>query len=334
MTELIKYDAACRALAEARRVDEAKVIKDQAEAIRAYARQIKNPQLEADAWEIRKRAEDKLGELSAELPQAKLAGKGKLSLPSGGKAKKAALKDAGISTSAANRYEKFHALPKHEKEKRIAHGRKAIEAGKSAADTALRQGEKKERRGQRERELAAKITALPDKKFGVIVTDPEWKDTVWSEETGMDRHAGNHYPTSDAAVIASRPVASIAARDCVLFMWTTNQHLRIALGVMEAWGFEYKSNYCWAKPYISTGRWNRSRHELLLIGTRGKVPCPAPGEQWDSLIEAPKGEHSAKPACFLEMIEGYYPTMPKIELNARRARPGWDAWGNEIEAAA
>jgi N6-adenosine-specific RNA methylase IME4 len=39
---------------------------------------------------------------------------------------------------------------------------------------------------------------------------------------------------------------------------------------------------------------------------------------------------SAKPECFLEMIEQYFPNLPKIELNRRGpARPGWDAWGNE-----
>jgi N6-adenosine-specific RNA methylase IME4/ParB-like chromosome segregation protein Spo0J len=191
------------------------------------------------------------------------------------------------------------------------------------------------RRNDREQELGAKIVSLPDKKYGVILVDPEWKDEVWSEETGMDRHASNHYPTSDAEVIASRDVSSIAAKDCVLWMWTTNQHLRVALGVMEAWGFEYKSNYCWGKEHISTGRWNRSKHELLLIGTRGSIPCPAPGTQWDSLIMAPRGKHSEKPECFLEMIETYFPNIPKIELNRRGpARPGWDAWGNEAEEAA
>jgi N6-adenosine-specific RNA methylase IME4 len=71
---------------------------------------------------------------------------------------------------------------------------------------------------------------------------------------------------------------------------------------------------------------------LLLIGTRGNVPCPAPGMQRESLIMAPRGEHSAKPERFLEMIEQYFPTLPKIELNRRGApRPGWDAWGNEFD---
>jgi N6-adenosine-specific RNA methylase IME4 len=73
----------------------------------------------------------------------------------------------------------------------------------------------------------------------------------------------------------------------------------------------------------------------MLIGVRGKPPCPAPGTQWDSLIVAPRGEHSAKPECFHEMIEQYYPTVPKIELNRRGPpRPGWDAWGNEVREAA
>lgn len=194
---------------------------------------------------------------------------------------------------------------------------------------------KAERRAEREQQLAGRILALPDRRYGAIVSDPEWHDEVWGEVTGMDRHASNHYPTSTAEVIKARDVPSISAADCVLFLWTTNQHLRIALDVMEAWGFEYKSNYCWGKDRLGMGRWNRSRHELLLVGTRGKIPCPTPGTQWPSLLMAPRGEHSAKPECFLEMIEQYYPNVPKIELNRRGpSRPGWDAWGNEVEEAA
>src|SRR5215470_1092019 len=104
--KLVKYDAACRAIAAAKSVDEAKTIKDKAEALRAYARQAKNPQLEADAWEIRKRAEDKLGELSAALDKASPGPTSNKLVPIAGKKLKAqALKAAGISTSAANRYE-------------------------------------------------------------------------------------------------------------------------------------------------------------------------------------------------------------------------------------
>jgi phage N-6-adenine-methyltransferase len=134
---LVRYDAACRAVADAKTVDEVKDIRDKSEAMRCYARQAHNPQLEADAWEIRKRAEDKLGELSAELDKAAAHG-GQVWLPNGGKSKSEVLKDVGISTSAANRYEQFHRLPVDEKETRIAKGRAVIEAGKSAAEAIIR----------------------------------------------------------------------------------------------------------------------------------------------------------------------------------------------------
>jgi N6-adenosine-specific RNA methylase IME4 len=190
-------------------------------------------------------------------------------------------------------------------------------------------------REQRERELGLKQQALPNKRYGVIVADPEWDDEPWSRESGTGRHPMNHYPTSSPETIKSRPVETVAAKDCVLFLWATNQHLRIAISVLEAWGFEYVSNYVWGKPSAGTGRWNRSRHEILLVGIRGNPPCPAPGEQWESLIMAPRGEqHSAKPECFLEMIEQYFPTLPKIELNRRGPpRLGWDAWGLEAQPA-
>jgi N6-adenosine-specific RNA methylase IME4 len=82
---------------------------------------------------------------------------------------------------------------------------------------------------------------------------------------------------------------------------------------------------------IGLGYWNRSVHEILLIGTRGKIPCPALGTQWESVIDADRGEHSAKPEIFHEMIEEYFPTLPKIELNRRgKPRSGWSAWGNEV----
>ena len=43
-----------------------------------------------------------------------------------------------------------------------------------------------------------------------------------------------------------------------------------ALTVMAAWGFDYVSHYAWGKDKIGTGYWSREKHELLLIGIRGK----------------------------------------------------------------
>lgn len=185
-------------------------------------------------------------------------------------------------------------------------------------------------RAQQERALAGKQSALPDRRYGVILADPEWKFEVWSPLGTVNSGAENHYRTSVLEVIKKRAVPSIAAKDCVLFLWSTVPMLPQALEVMAAWGFRYVTNFAWVKDRAGTGYWNRNKHETLLVGVKGKVPAPAPGKQWESAFEAPKGRHSAKPEVSLRMIEAYFPTLPKIELNRRGpARPGWDAWGDE-----
>ncbi|RWC28827.1 MAG: hypothetical protein EOS27_17975, partial [Mesorhizobium sp.] len=219
------------------------------------------------------------------------------------------------------------------------------------------QAAKKERRAHREIVLAAGYKELPAKKYGIIYADPEWQFDPYSAETGMDRAADNHYPTSDLLTLMRRDVGAIAAKDCVLFMWTTVPMLVEAICVLDAWGFawierdpntgflapnkahaRYVSSWAWLKNRIATGYWNRGKHELLLIATRGKPVAPAMGDQLDSwsdemAVMADVGRHSSKPAVFAEWIEKHWPNTPKIELNAREARPGWDSWGNEAAVA-
>jgi N6-adenosine-specific RNA methylase IME4 len=330
--KLIKYDAARKALAAAVSVDEVKNIRAQAEAMKAYAQMAKDEKMMAHAAMLRLRAERRLGELMDE--QAKAVGKDK-----GGRPKKtgvrktpvspASLTEAGIDKNLAKRARV--AAKKSEKQfdaEVEAIGEEII----TGAARRVRQGSKKQRRAERERQLAAKQTALPDKKYGAIYVDSETPFEVWSEETGSDRAAANHYPVSTWEMIKKRPVWTIAAKDAVLFMWATVPTLPQALEVMTAWGFQYKSHVIWSKNKIGTGYWFRNKHELLLVGTRGDIPAPAPGTQWPSVVEAPVGRHSAKPEVFAEMIESYFPNLPKIELNRRGpARTGWDAWGNEAE---
>ena len=227
--------------------------------------------------------------------------------------------------TALDKGEEIEALSKLSPEKREEVIAKAEAGEKVSAKTAVKQ----ERRDEREVELADKIAALPTKRYGVIYADPEWRFETYSPETGMDRAADNHYPTSVTDEICKRPVADIAADDCVLFLWATVPMLPDALRVMEAWGFEYKSHCIWLKDKAGTGYWFRNQHELLLVGTRGNIPAPAMGTQVVSVFNCSVGAHSEKPIAAYHMIERYFPNLPKIELNARRARKGWDAWGNE-----
>lgn len=193
---------------------------------------------------------------------------------------------------------------------------------------------KKIARQEKEQELAERTitqTMSSDGKlYGVIYADPPWKFETHSEN-GMDRSADNHYPTMSMFDMLTLDVP--AANDCVMFMWATVPMLPEAIDLMDSWGFEYKSHIVWIKDRIGTGYWTRNKHEMLLIGTKGKVPAPAMGTQPPSVIELPLGRHSEKPAFFADMISTLYPTTPKLEMFARVGRVGWDVIGNEAPDA-
>ena len=345
LAELGLYDQARALLAKAKAVDEVKTILDKTAALKEYARRAADRSLEIDATEIRFFAERRMGEMliaQKETVGFNVGTRGQLKgkNPASGEAEKEApddqrptLADVGISSKLSSHAQKMAAVPEGEFQARVDAWRDEMAAGQTRVTMDLmkigEEAQKKERRETRERVLGGIQLALPDKKFGVIVSDPEWRFEPYSRDTGMDRAADNHYSTSTTDVIAARPVADIAAPDCVLFLWATVPMLPDALRVMDAWGFEYKSSFVWVKDRLGTGYWNRNQHELLLIGTRGNPPAPAPGTRERSVIEAPVGAHSEKPDIVLEYIEGWYPTLPKIELNARRARAGWTAWGLE-----
>lgn len=122
MSALVKYDQARQALAACRSVDEIKDIRDKSEAMRLYAKQAQDTELEQWAAEIKLRAQRAIGELSAALETQK-GGFG--IVPTGGKHKAEVLADAGISTSTANRYEKLAAIPEPVVEAVIAESREA-----------------------------------------------------------------------------------------------------------------------------------------------------------------------------------------------------------------
>lgn len=351
-TELALFSVAKEALAEAVRVDEVKDVRDQAERIRLYGQQANDRTIIADATEIIMRAERRLGELLRSAHETGQLGIGRPSRSNVGepdetpaeeeaetvevvRPQRVTLKEAGISKKLSTRSQKFAAVEETAFEAALRTAREKILAGGAVVVNPLKDlstAEKKSRRRAREIELGAKQMALPEAKFGVILTDDEWDYETWSDN-GMDRSAANHYPTSSLDELKKRDVLSLAADDATLWLWTTAPHLAQGIDLMAHRGFEYKTCVIWEKEYPGgahgMGRWFWINHEILLLGTRGNVPAPAPGTQWPSIIKAPVGEHSAKPEVFYELIEAYFPSLPKVELNARRARQGWVRWGYE-----
>jgi N6-adenosine-specific RNA methylase IME4 len=194
---------------------------------------------------------------------------------------------------------------------------------------------KHQRRAEREAALAAATLraaqALGAALYGVLYIDPPWDFLVYSRATGMDRHAANHYPVMSLAELFALKLP--AAKDCVLYLWVPFNQLGNAVDLIRHWGFTLKTGHGWGKPDLGTGLIVRENLELLLIASRGKPAWPAMGEQFPSLIIAERGEPSEKPEIFAEIIGKLWPATPKLEMFARHARPGWDVWGNEVEAA-
>jgi N6-adenosine-specific RNA methylase IME4 len=211
------------------------------------------------------------------------------------------------------------------------HGAKLVRL----TDQMIERGDRMAARALVEREMAVKAVRAsarlktPGKLYSVIYADPPWRFEPYSRETGMSRAADNHYPTLSTDAIAAIRVP--AAKDCILFLWTTVAMKPDALRVMAAWGFTYKTTYYWHKPGRGHGYWScEDQIEELLVGTRGRVPAPVMGTQPQQMQTYRRGRHSAKPAEYRAMIEQLYPTAPKIELFARGTpAPGWDAWGED-----
>jgi N6-adenosine-specific RNA methylase IME4 len=167
--------------------------------------------------------------------------------------------------------------------------------------------------------------------YNVILADTPPKFENWSDLTGMDRAADNHYETMPVELIAAMGDSLPAAPDCVLYLWATVPLLFAMRPVIEHCGFRYSSNVVWVKTTLNgskvvfgTGFETRNAHEHLLICKRGEPPAALMGEQFPSVIFAPRREHSEKPAIVAETIERLYPAVPELEMLSRVHREGWD----------
>ena len=153
----------------------------------------------------------------------------------------------------------------------------------------------------------------------------------WAAQIVQSR---NRYPTMTLEEICALRVGEIAHENAVLFMWATSPKLAECMEVIKAWGFNYRTDMVWVKDKIGMGYHVRERHEDLLIAKRGELPPPPVEARPDSVIEAPRLEHSAKPHVFYDLIDSMYPSVRKIELFGRapKQREWWTTWGNQASA--
>lgn len=159
--------------------------------------------------------------------------------------------------------------------------------------------------------------------YPTILADPPW-DIQQTSHLG----AGRHYPLMNLDQIRRLPVADLADPNAHLWLWTTNAAMEAAYTVVRSWGFTPRSLLTWFKPQLGLGNYLRNCIEQLIFATRGRAPVLVKNQpNW---LFAIRQEHSHKPEEIYDVIERCSPG-PYLELFARRHRPGWHAWGNEVD---
>jgi len=191
------------------------------------------------------------------------------------------------------------------------------------------------------------------KKYKILYADPPWS---FSSGIRSSKKIGGKYQyyTPDTtvgdgkykSVMSDADICNLGINlrpflhdDAVLFMWTTDAHLPLAIRVMDAWGLPYKTiAFVWNKKERSGkqvcyyGKWTMKGTELCLLGARGKANSLIQSHKVRGLVEACRGKHSEKPQEVRERIVELMGNLPRIELFARQKVEGWDCWGNEVES--
>jgi N6-adenosine-specific RNA methylase IME4 len=136
--------------------------------------------------------------------------------------------------------------------------------------------------------------------------------------------------------IMALPVADWTMPDSLLWLWTTNTHLPVALDVVKAWGYQYRTMGTWAKTHFGIGFWLRGQTEHLIFASKGDAKPRrtgghgALGSRASTLICVSKRlGHSEKPEAAHTLIESIC-EGPYLEVFARKARPGWTSWGHDL----
>jgi N6-adenosine-specific RNA methylase IME4 len=180
------------------------------------------------------------------------------------------------------------------------------------------------------------LNEVCDRSYGTILADPPWQFSNRTGKMAPEHRRLKRYPTLTLQAIKAIPVAAVAAVQSHLYLWVPNAILREGLAVMEAWGFQYKTNLIWHKirkdggpDGRGVGFYFRNTTEMVLFGVRGQLRTLASGRTQVNIIKTRKREHSRKPDELYKIIEACSPG-PFLELFARGQRADWDQWGNEV----
>lgn len=183
-------------------------------------------------------------------------------------------------------------------------------------------------------------------KFQFALIDPPWK---WQARSAKGEGRSPKYLRQHLDWLKRLDVPSILDRDAMVGMWVIDPMLPHALELAEVWGLKYSSVlFYWAKTrrnsdphdliyeaaswHMGNGYGTRANPEQCLLFKRGKGLRRVSARE-RRLIIAPVQEHSRKPDEAYARCERLWGNVSRIDVFARRQRPGWAVFGDEVQSS-
>jgi N6-adenosine-specific RNA methylase IME4 len=171
---------------------------------------------------------------------------------------------------------------------------------------------------------------VPVTTYRCIVADPPWPMQKSERSPRPDQGPATPYKTMSLEAIEALPVRELVdPTGCHFYLWVTHRFLPDGLRILAAWGFTYHCLLTWVKPTGMTPFSWMFNTEHVLFGYCGKFRAGKQGLKVSFEAPAPRGSHSAKPEIFYERA-CEFSDGPRLAMFERRAREGFDVWGNEL----
>jgi N6-adenosine-specific RNA methylase IME4 len=163
-----------------------------------------------------------------------------------------------------------------------------------------------------------------------LVIDFPWPHEPDDETPGERGRATRPYPAMSLRDGRALPIPSILADDAVVWMWTTNFHMRYAYELLDAWGLTATPTILtWVKDRMGRGQILREKTEHCIVATRGRPIFNLTNETTE--LRAPRRENSRKPDEFYALVERLCPAPIYAELFSRGGRSAiWDCHGDQV----
>ena len=147
------------------------------------------------------------------------------------------------------------------------------------------------------------------------------------------------------------PIKTLRHQDgTILCLWVPSSLLQEGLDILKTWGFNHKQVWIWIKikkniikkfkinlnqvnwdDFLSFGMGSLGRnvHEVVLVGTYGKIYKKLKNKSQRTVFFAENTKHSKKPEILQDKLEIMFPGQNYLEIFGRRLRKNWIVIGNE-----